>query len=1039
MTHHQTDEHTRAIIDFEAQLEGCTIKTPDPPIACGRSYVRVSKFTEWLGSEATLRGNTTTQTSRLLEYAYRNWPQHARTMTRAKLFDSESPCIIIFCILLKVGWGELIHLFRKRQKVDKHLPIDLLSLKKIFGQIAQVPGLPRPLLTPDELAAAFDREQWQFCPATFDLDEDPDFHRKRIIPIFRKEIINMKGGTASLWQVEVLEEFVGKRLREVVKTSLYNGDQDHLGPRYHFALKVFNEGNRRICDNEIYAFTTLGAQDGMVRYLGGYNHQETDHTMVEPDIRSVKEERVKSTHNILLEYGDRDLDELFAARLPPVLQDEIEAFWKGLFKVADAIKEIHHLKISNDGIKKEYWGWHADIKPDNILEIQGIFKLADPGFAKFLEKAKEMSSSDPTANLSGGTYTFGAPERYPGRRGSGAVHQTIDIWSLGCVFSIAATWVALGYQGTRQYSKLRAKTIAGRIQRQRSQPLTNPRPPELEPGDYFHNALTVLPEITNWHDYLRSSLRRTDGITHQVLDLVDRHMLVGDPKSRMSSSAVCNQLAQMTRGLNKVRTPLPDSIVQFLLAVDEEIPANAVDPTSVEIETGPDRSLNAFHDRRFRKSKYLGAPLMKTTHRSFLKSTLINPIVAQEPSQTGPRSAYEVPVPIPQTMTDLSPLGFKVPQPTHEVAELEGSHAYNNNNDNENDNTSPPNPSRTSPVVFPRISSHPERPNIRTTKSQDVFQAREDMEKRKREKSSMKVFRTKPKDDLLSGYYNDRDIKFLVDNAESMKPHWGRAKYLLETLLMKAEGLDEDGVDLMFTQGSVKAENARGKSKILKKMDDPKAIPADGVYTDLKIRLQEIFDDYLRIVRSRKRSYEKTRKLTIIVLTDGIWGGTGDKEGVNQSIVKFALNLERIMERQITDRPVSIEFIQFGMDPDATFRLRQLDDNLIMDGIPDLVDTEHCNGDINKMLLGSFVEAYDAMEEEDASASKYQSSFGGSQQIREGFAHSPPPATSSPIPSTTGTGPFVAPDDPFRPQSGLGFVKNDVPQGMQYLHPAKAP
>jgi hypothetical protein len=51
--------------------------------------------------------------------------------------------------------------------------------------------------------------------------------------------------------------------------------------------------------------------------------------------------------------------------------------------------------------------WHADIKPDNVLEIQGKFKLADPGFAKFLEKAKEKSSSDPTANLLGGTHTFG--------------------------------------------------------------------------------------------------------------------------------------------------------------------------------------------------------------------------------------------------------------------------------------------------------------------------------------------------------------------------------------------------------------------------------------------------------------------------------------------------------------------------------------------------------------------------------------------------------------------------------------------------------
>ena len=51
--------------------------------------------------------------------------------------------------------------------------------------------------------------------------------------------------------------------------------------------------------------------------------------------------------------------------------------------------------------------WHADIKPDNILEIQGKFKLADPGFAKFLKKAKEDPNSNPTADIAGGTHTFG--------------------------------------------------------------------------------------------------------------------------------------------------------------------------------------------------------------------------------------------------------------------------------------------------------------------------------------------------------------------------------------------------------------------------------------------------------------------------------------------------------------------------------------------------------------------------------------------------------------------------------------------------------
>ena len=112
-----------------------------------------------------------------------------------------------------------------------------------------------------------------------------------------------------------------------------------------------------------------------------------------------------------------------------MLQDDIQAFWQNLFTVAKAVKDMHDFQIKNDGITKNYSGfvsrqktskpvltlltranrnrWHADIKPDNILEIQGKFRLADPGFAKFVERAKESSDPDPITNLTGGTHTFG--------------------------------------------------------------------------------------------------------------------------------------------------------------------------------------------------------------------------------------------------------------------------------------------------------------------------------------------------------------------------------------------------------------------------------------------------------------------------------------------------------------------------------------------------------------------------------------------------------------------------------------------------------
>ncbi|ELR10226.1 hypothetical protein VC83_08983 [Pseudogymnoascus destructans] len=87
-----------------------------------------------------------------------------------------------------------------------------------------------------------------------------------------------------------------------------------------------------------------------------------------------------------------------------------------------------------------------------------------------------------------------------------------------------------------------------------------------------------------------------------------------------------------------------------------------------------------------------------------------------------------------------------------------------------------------------------------------------------------------------------------------------------------------------------------------------------------------------------------------------------DKNGVDTMIIEFGNQVQKIFGN-LKHCPVSIEFIQFGHDPNATSRLRRLDDDLVYYGIPDIVDSEHCSGDVNKMLLGSFVEEYDLFDD----------------------------------------------------------------------------
>lgn len=62
------------------------------------------------------------------------------------------------------------------------------------------------------------------------------------------------------------------------------------------------------------------------------------------------------TWNILLEYGDLDLDEYFLERLPPVFPINILGFWEDLFEVGDAIKGVHNLEYGKGELAEQYYG-----------------------------------------------------------------------------------------------------------------------------------------------------------------------------------------------------------------------------------------------------------------------------------------------------------------------------------------------------------------------------------------------------------------------------------------------------------------------------------------------------------------------------------------------------------------------------------------------------------------------------------------------------------------------------------------------------------
>lgn len=155
---------------------------------------------------------------------------------------------------------------------------------------------------------------------------------------------------------------------------------------------------------------------GVVTYLGEYTRHDRggDGVSAQGD-----------TRHIMLEFGEQDLDEYLADTYPPVLNEEIIAFWESLFQIANTLARIHQLEhVRGDRVQK-YVGcvnvstspclmgweltfqlrrWHGDIKPDNILRVRGKFKLADFGFTRF---KKSVIGEPQTTHMLGGTRTYG--------------------------------------------------------------------------------------------------------------------------------------------------------------------------------------------------------------------------------------------------------------------------------------------------------------------------------------------------------------------------------------------------------------------------------------------------------------------------------------------------------------------------------------------------------------------------------------------------------------------------------------------------------
>ena len=199
---------------------------------CGREFVRVGKLKEWLSSPGPPAeyGSQRKQIDLLAHAAYAHSlensihpPIHESTLLRT--------CPLTFCILVKLGHGHLIESFQRQHLDDSNLnTMESSTLQAKIESIASDPNLNNKY-SPNEalsLARKFDELRWKFFVPTFELHQGDVFSKNHILPIVKKRPMNPKGGTAKLYRIEVLEEFVGTSLRDAVSSSVHD-KKDEFG------------------------------------------------------------------------------------------------------------------------------------------------------------------------------------------------------------------------------------------------------------------------------------------------------------------------------------------------------------------------------------------------------------------------------------------------------------------------------------------------------------------------------------------------------------------------------------------------------------------------------------------------------------------------------------------------------------------------------------------------------------------------------------------------------------------------------------------
>jgi serine/threonine protein kinase len=182
---------------------------------------------------------------------------------------------------------------------------------------------------------------------------------------------------------------------------------------------------------------------------------------------------------------------------------------------------------------EERFGRHGDLKPENILWSEGgvgglgVLQIADLGLGRF-HTLDSRSRVD--AKSVGGSPTYVPPELALDL----PISRAYDIWSLGCVFLEFVTWLLGGWKTLEEFGDARlCETHDGVVDNSFFMLALY-----SDTGKY---AATLRPAVRQWISDLHTN-RMCSPVVHDILDLIEKEMLVINAKDRIASERLSQKL-----------------------------------------------------------------------------------------------------------------------------------------------------------------------------------------------------------------------------------------------------------------------------------------------------------------------------------------------------------------------------------------------------------------------------------------------------------------------------------------------------------------